>query len=52
MRLADPASYTSSNGDQLRQMAQDDAYLSREIAKLEEEWLEQQSAIEQIGVMS
>jgi ATP-binding cassette subfamily F protein 3 len=51
-KLADPDSYSSSRADEMRQMAQDDAYLAREIAKLEEEWLEQQSVLEQIGALS
>jgi ATP-binding cassette subfamily F protein 3 len=52
IKLADPASYTEKSGEEMRQMAQDDAYLSREIARLEEEWLEQQSALEQIGAVT
>ena len=48
-KLADPSSYADNNGDALRQLNLDEAYLAREIATLEEEWLERQNALEQIG---
>ena len=48
-KLADPSSYSDRSADLMRQMSLDEAYLAREIAALEEEWLERQNALEQIG---
>ncbi len=49
-KLADPLSYENGQASEdLRKVAVDEAYLAREIARLEEEWLEQQTALEQIG---
>jgi ATP-binding cassette subfamily F protein 3 len=47
-RLADPAIYDDANKDELKSLILDQAYLAKELAQLETEWLEQQEALEQL----
>ncbi|MFZ1181196.1 MAG: ATP-binding cassette domain-containing protein [Herbaspirillum sp.] len=49
-RLADPAVYGSADKKELKTLLADQAYCARELAQLEEDWLEQQEALEQIPV--
>jgi ATP-binding cassette subfamily F protein 3 len=51
-RLANPDLYASGDGSVAKQLMADEAYLTREIDMLEEEWLTQQAALEQIGALS
>jgi ATP-binding cassette subfamily F protein 3 len=45
-RLADSALYESKNAGELRTLLQDQAYLGKELAQLETEWLEKQAELE------
>jgi len=47
--LADPQAYEESRKDALRKLVDDQAYLAKEIASLEAEWLEQQDALEKLA---
>src|SRR5438309_564377 len=47
-QLADPASYGESRKDALKTLILDQAYVARELAQLEAEWLEQQQKLEQV----
>jgi len=49
-RLADPAVYDDANKEELKALILDQAYLAKELEQLETEWLEQQDALEQLGV--
>jgi ATP-binding cassette, subfamily F, member 3 len=51
-QLADPSLYESKDTLALQQMMTDEAYLAKEIDVLEEDWLLQQAALEQIGATS
>jgi len=46
-RLADPAAYGETQKEALKTMIVDQAYVARELAQLETEWLEQQQKLEQ-----
>jgi ATP-binding cassette subfamily F protein 3 len=46
-RLADPAIYGEAQKDALKTLILDQAYVARELAQLETEWLEQQQRLEQ-----
>jgi ATP-binding cassette subfamily F protein 3 len=46
-RLADPAIYGEAQKDALKTLILDQAYVARELAQLEAEWLEQQQKLEQ-----
>src|SRR5258706_3411203 len=46
-RLADPAAYGEPQKDALKTLILDQAYVARELAQLEAEWLEQQQKLEQ-----
>jgi ATP-binding cassette, subfamily F, member 3 len=46
-RLADPASYGETRKEVLKALIVDQAYVARELAQLEAEWLEQQQKLEQ-----
>jgi ATP-binding cassette subfamily F protein 3 len=47
-RLADPAIYGETQKDALKTLILDQAYVARELAQLETEWLEQQQKLEQV----
>jgi ATP-binding cassette subfamily F protein 3 len=47
-RLADPASYGETRKETLKALIVDQAYVARELAQLEAEWLEQQQRLEQV----
>ncbi|NQE51577.1 ATP-binding cassette domain-containing protein [Herbaspirillum rubrisubalbicans] len=47
-RLASPDIYDASNKDELKTLITDQAYCSKELEQLENEWLEQQEALEQL----
>ncbi|TMH52265.1 MAG: ATP-binding cassette domain-containing protein [Betaproteobacteria bacterium] len=47
-RLADPAIYGEAEKDALKALILDQAYVARELAQLEAEWLEQQQRLEQV----
>jgi len=47
-RLADPAAYGEAQKEALKTMIIDQAYVARELAQLEAEWLEQQQRLEQV----
>jgi len=49
-QLADPASYGESQKENLKTLIIDQAYVARELAQLEAEWLEQQQKLEQVTV--
>jgi ATP-binding cassette subfamily F protein 3 len=49
-RLADPTVYDDANKEELKALILDQAYLAKELEQLETEWLEQQDALEQLGV--
>jgi ATP-binding cassette, subfamily F, member 3 len=49
-RLAEPAVYDDANKEELKALILDQAYLAKELEQLETEWLEQQDALEQLGV--
>jgi ATP-binding cassette, subfamily F, member 3 len=46
--LADPASYGEARKETLKTLIVDQAYVARELAQLEAEWLEQQQRLEQV----
>ena len=48
-QLADPAIYAEANKDALKTLILDQAYVARELAQLEAEWLEQQQRLEQLA---
>lgn len=45
-RLADAALYQPESKDALQAALEDQAYVGKELAQLEEEWLEKQAALE------
>ncbi|TMH13511.1 MAG: ATP-binding cassette domain-containing protein, partial [Betaproteobacteria bacterium] len=47
-QLADPASYGEARKEALKALILDQAYVARELAQLEAEWLEQQQRLEQV----
>ncbi|EJL94213.1 ATPase component of ABC transporters with duplicated ATPase domain [Herbaspirillum sp. CF444] len=47
-RLADPAIYDAANKEELKTLITDQAYCTKELEQLEEDWLGQQEALEQI----
>ncbi|ALU89231.1 ATP-binding cassette domain-containing protein [Herbaspirillum rubrisubalbicans] len=47
-RLASPDIYDAANKDELKTLITDQAYCSKELEQLENEWLEQQEALEQL----
>src|SRR6266496_3663076 len=47
-QLADPASYGEAQKDALKTLILDQAYVARELAQLEAEWLEQQQRLGQV----
>jgi ATP-binding cassette subfamily F protein 3 len=47
-RLADPAIYDDANNEELKTLILDQAYLAKELERLETEWLEQHEALEQL----
>ena len=47
-RLADPAIYGEAEKDALKALIVDQAFVARELAQLEAEWLEQQQKLEQV----
>jgi len=47
-QLADPASYGEEQKDALKTLIVDQAFIARELAQLEAEWLEQQQRLEQV----
>src|SRR6266704_408822 len=47
-RLADPAAYGETQKEALKALIIDQAYVARELAQLEAEWLEQQQRLEQV----
>jgi ATP-binding cassette subfamily F protein 3 len=47
-RLADPAIYGEEQKDALKTLIVDQAFVARELAQLEAEWLEQQQRLEQV----
>ncbi len=47
-RLADPAAYGEAQKEALKTMIIDQAYVARELAQLEAEWLDQQHRLEQV----
>lgn len=47
-RLADPSIYDDANKEELKSLILDQAYLAKELEQLENEWLEQQEALEQL----
>jgi len=47
-RLADPASYGETRKEALKALIVDQAYVARELAQLEAEWLEQQRKLERV----
>ena len=47
-QLADPASYGEARKEALKMLIIDQAYVTRELAQLEAEWLEQQQRLEQV----
>ncbi len=47
-RLADPAIYGEAHKEALKALILDQAYVARELAQLEAEWLEQQHKLEQV----
>jgi ATP-binding cassette subfamily F protein 3 len=47
-QLADPAIYGETQKDALKTLILDQAYVARELAQLETEWLEQQQKLEQV----
>jgi len=51
-KLSDPKLYESKDTAALQQLMTDEAYLTREIDMLEEDWLFQQAALEQIDTPS
>jgi ATP-binding cassette subfamily F protein 3 len=48
-RLASPDIYDAANKEELKTLISDQAYCARELGTLENEWLEQQEALEQLG---
>ena len=48
-RLADPAIYGEAEKDALKALIVDQAFVARELAQLEAEWLEQQQKLEQLA---
>jgi ATP-binding cassette, subfamily F, member 3 len=46
-RLADPSAYGEGQKEALKTLVLDQAYVARELAQLEAEWLEQQRRLEQ-----
>jgi ATP-binding cassette subfamily F protein 3 len=48
-RLADPAIYGEEHKDALKTLIVDQAFVARELAQLEAEWLEQQQRLEQLA---
>jgi ATP-binding cassette subfamily F protein 3 len=48
-QLADPASYGEARKETLKTLILDQAYVARELAQLEAEWLEQQQRLEQLA---
>ena len=48
-RLADPAIYEASGKELLKALVIDQAFVARELAQLEREWLEQQRQLEQLA---
>jgi len=49
-RLADPAAYGEAQKEALKTLILDQAYVARELAQLEADWLEQQQKLEQVTV--
>ncbi len=49
-QLADPAAYGEAQKEALKTLILDQAYVARELAQLEAEWLEQQQRLEQVTV--
>src|SRR5712691_2915150 len=47
-QLADPAAYGEAQKEALKTLILDQAYVARELAQLEAEWLEQQQRLEQV----
>ena len=47
-RLADPSAYGEAQKETLKTLILDQAYVARELAQLEAEWLEQQQRLEQV----
>ena len=48
-RLANPAAYGEAQKEALKTLILDQAYVARELAQLEAEWLEQQQKLEQLA---
>ena len=48
-KLADESIYAAENEDALKALVLDQAYVARELAQLEAEWLEQQEKLEQLA---
>ena len=48
-QLADPALYAEGNKESLKALVIDQAFVARELAQLEHEWLEQQQQLEQLA---
>jgi ATP-binding cassette subfamily F protein 3 len=48
-RLADPSAYGEAQKETLKTLILDQAYVARELAQLEAEWLEQQQKLEQLA---
>jgi len=49
-QLADPAAYGEAHKEALKTLILDQAYVARELAQLEAEWLELQHRLEQVTV--
>ncbi|WP_050477102.1 ATP-binding cassette domain-containing protein [Herbaspirillum rhizosphaerae] len=47
-RLADPTIYDAANKEELKKLITDQAYCTKELEQLEEDWLGQQEALEQL----
>ena len=47
-RLADPSIYAESNKEALKALLLDQAYVGKELAQMESEWLEKQTELEQL----
>ena len=48
-RLAEPSIYDDANKEMLKGLLADQAFVAKELAQLEEEWLEQQRQLEQLA---
>ena len=49
VQIADPAIYDPANKERLKTLLSDQAYCVKELAQLENEWLEKQDELEAIG---